>query len=196
MTGAEPEDDDRSADTDDEVADRGDRSTTGGRESIPGGDGEATEDEDHSVGDDGGTADGAGSVTGVGSATTDDNTPIGDPSAPGESHPAIELLGHVRTDRRDHWIAMGIAAAVGLAFAWLHWFGLVLGGALVGLIATTPPRAPLAGFGFGGLVLAVFTAWLGGVAAVVALQMQPVTYVLVGASLGLPVFGSLVRWLE
>ncbi|MFC6730192.1 hypothetical protein ACFQDG_16195, partial [Natronoarchaeum mannanilyticum] len=42
-----------------------------------------------------------------------------------------DALDQARTRRRFHAVALAGAAAFGLLFAWLHWIGLVLGGALV-----------------------------------------------------------------
>lgn len=190
MTTADPEDSDRLPSTEERDVDRDDGSAAD-NQSPSRTDGLSTDEA-------GEVPDGDGPIDGDDRTIEDDRSvdePTGTPTRR-DVHPAIELREHVRSDRRDHWIAMGIAVVVGLAFTWLHWVGLVVGGGLVGLSATTRRRAPLAGLGFGVIVLAVFTAWLGGVAAVAALQMEPVTYVLVGASVGLPVFGSLVRWLE
>ncbi|APW99499.1 hypothetical protein CHINAEXTREME_17760 [Halobiforma lacisalsi AJ5] len=101
-------------------------------------------------------------------------------------------LERVRTDSTVHAVALFVAVAVGLALSWLHWLGLIVGGALVGLVSATPKRAVLGGLGFGVLVLAVFAATLGD-SAVVAAETTPIVYVAVGAALGLPVFGSLIR---
>lgn len=78
---------------------------------------------------------------------------------------------------------------------WLHWFGLVAGGALVGFLSPTFRRALVAGFGFGVLVLAVFFLSLGG-AAGPAFEATPVIYVTVAGALVLPLFGSLARGLD
>ncbi|SFC06436.1 hypothetical protein SAMN05444422_10490 [Halobiforma haloterrestris] len=102
------------------------------------------------------------------------------------------VLERVRTDSTVHAVALLAAVAVGLALSWLHWLGLIAAGALVGLVSPTTKRAVLGGLGFGVLVLAVFAATLGDSAAVAA-GTTPIVYVAVGAALGLPVFGSLVR---
>lgn len=103
-------------------------------------------------------------------------------------------LERARTRTRDHRIALGAALIGGLALAWLHWFGLVLGGALVGLVAPTLRRALVAGLGFGVLVLAAFAITLGGAVGDV-MGMTPVVYLAVGTALALPVLGSLARGL-
>lgn len=61
------------------------------------------------------------------------------------------------TPRRRRLVAVA-AVLVGLALATVHWLGLVAGGALVALVARTPARGLVAGFGFGVVVLAVFLA--------------------------------------
>lgn len=55
--------------------------------------------------------------------------------------------------------ALFVAVAVGLAATWFHWTGLVVGGVLVGLVASSVPRALATGLTFGGIVLASFAAW-------------------------------------
>lgn len=103
-------------------------------------------------------------------------------------------LERVRTDVRAHALAVVVAVAVGLAAAWVHWSGLIVGGALVGLTARTLPRAVAGGFAFGVVVLVAFVASLGD-STWRALEMAPIAYVTVAAALGLPVLGSLVRGL-
>ena len=104
------------------------------------------------------------------------------------------LLDRVRTEPRAHAMALVVVLVVGLAAAWLHWLGLVLGGTLVGVVSKTLPRAILGGVGFGVVVLVVFAASLGPAVGPV-LEMAPVSYLVVAAALGLPVLGSLVRGL-
>lgn len=91
---------------------------------------------------------------------------------------------------------MVVAILAGLVAAWVHWAGLFLGGALVGLASATRGRALLAGFGFGVLVVAVFvvTLFAGGDLSQY-LQMGQI----VAVSLAIPVvtgtIGALARWL-
>lgn len=101
----------------------------------------------------------------------------------------------VRRNRKYRIVALGFAAFVGLLFVWFHWFGLVVGGALVGFVSPRLRDAVVSGFGFGVLVLAVFFLSLGDVAPSV-IGMTPVVYVTVAGALLLPVFGSLVRGLD
>ena len=94
------------------------------------------------------------------------------------------------------WLTMVAAIAVGLVAAWLHWAGLFLGGALVGLASTTRGRALLAGLGFGVLVVAIFvtTLFVGGDLTQYLAMGQ-----IVAISLALPpvvaAFAALSRWL-
>jgi len=105
-----------------------------------------------------------------------------------------ERLEYVRTHQPAHRVGLLVAFAVGLVLTWIHWFGLVLGGALVGVVSQSGRRALLAGLGFGVTVLVAFVVTLGGDAGA-ALAMTPASYVTVGSALALPVFGSLVRYL-
>nr|WP_255170877.1 hypothetical protein [Natrononativus amylolyticus] len=101
-------------------------------------------------------------------------------------------LERARTEPWVHLLALLVALVVGVALAWLHWLGLVAGGALVGLVSRSLPRALVGGVGFGLVVLAVFAASLGG-SGWRLLEMAPAVYVTLGAALGLPALGALVR---
>ncbi|OIB56871.1 hypothetical protein [Natrialba sp. SSL1] len=101
-------------------------------------------------------------------------------------------LESIRTTPRRRAVALVLAAGLGVVFAWYHWIGLVLGGALVGLVSTTFRRALVTAVGFGLVVLGLFVISLGGATAQV-LEMAPIVYLTVGAAIGLPVLGSLVR---
>lgn len=114
---------------------------------------------------------------------------------PGDGTPVesvTETLDRLRTHPRDHWFALAVAAIVGLALAWLHWLGLLLGGALVGLASRSLGRALLAGLAFGVLVLVTVAVTLDGSLGAAA-AMTPASYLTVAAALGLPAFGALVR---
>lgn len=100
----------------------------------------------------------------------------------------------VRENPQYHWVGLLIACLLGLIAATVHWFGLVVGGALVGLLATDIKRAILSGIGFGLLVVLVW----GGLLAVAgslgkAMAMGEFALFPVGIALGLSVLGSLVR---
>lgn len=101
-------------------------------------------------------------------------------------------LERVRTDRRPHAAAVVVAVGLGLALSWLHWMGLVLGGALVALVASTPWRGVAGAVGFGALALVVFAVSLGSSTGAV-LEMTPIVYVTVASGIGLPLLGSLLR---
>ncbi|ELY99801.1 hypothetical protein C482_09957 [Natrialba chahannaoensis JCM 10990] len=101
-------------------------------------------------------------------------------------------LASIRTTPRRRASALVLAAGLGVVFAWHHWIGLVVGGALVGLVSTTFRRALVTAAGFGIVVLGLFVISLGGATAQV-LEMAPIVYLTVGAAIGLPVFGSLLR---
>jgi hypothetical protein len=58
-------------------------------------------------------------------------------------------LAGIRTDARARWAALAAGAIVGLEVAWVHWYGFLLGGALVGLASKNAERGLAAGLGFG-----------------------------------------------
>lgn len=103
-------------------------------------------------------------------------------------------VGRVRTDPLVHWVAVLVATALGLGLASLHWLGLVAGGALVGLVATSLKRALLAGLGFG---VTALTVWFGYLAATGVLGKVLATgqFVWIAVAIGLigPLVGSLFR---
>ncbi|SDJ39986.1 hypothetical protein SAMN05216226_10326 [Halovenus aranensis] len=103
-------------------------------------------------------------------------------------------LAVVRANDRYHWIALVSACILGLVLATIHWVGLVLGGAFVGVLATTLKRALLSGAGFGILVVVVWAGLLrfvgsfGDVTAMNEIALLPV-----GIALGLALLGSTLR---
>jgi hypothetical protein len=103
-------------------------------------------------------------------------------------------LRRVRTESRPHWVALVAGVVVGLVLAGVHWLGLVVGGALVGLVAASLRRAVLAGLGFGLVVAAVWALLLalpGALGDVVAMGQIAGLGLLV--ALVAPVLGSLAR---
>lgn len=96
----------------------------------------------------------------------------------------------VRTEPRPH--AAALLVALGVALATVHWIGLVAAGAFTSLVAPTMRRGVAYALVAGVVALAAFAASLGPAAAAVP-EMRPVTYVAVGAGLGLPLLGSLAR---
>ena len=102
------------------------------------------------------------------------------------------LLKRVRTEPRPHAVAVIVAVVLGLGLSWLHWFGLVVGGALVSFVAPSLRRGVLGAVAFGAAVLVAFALTVGSSTWVV-LEMTPVVYLVVASAFGLPVLGSLVR---
>ncbi|EMA64995.1 hypothetical protein [Halorubrum kocurii] len=102
------------------------------------------------------------------------------------------LLDRIRTDSRPHAAALGVALAVGVALASVHWLGLVAAGAAAALVAPSPRRGVAYALVAGVLALAVFAVSLGPAAALLP-EMRPVVYVTVAGALGLPLLGSLAR---
>lgn len=101
-------------------------------------------------------------------------------------------LVQIRTDPRTHVVALGVALAVGVALASVHWLGLVAAGAAAALVAPTFRRGVVYALVAGILALVVFAIALGPAAGLVP-GMRPVVYVTVGGALGLPLLGSLAR---
>lgn len=103
-------------------------------------------------------------------------------------------LDEIRTNRRPRWFALAAAVVVGLAAAQVHWYGFLVGGALVGLVSKTTARGLLAGLAFGIFAWLVFAALL---ASNGALWKATAMGQLLAVSAAIPVvgagLGSLVR---
>lgn len=112
----------------------------------------------------------------------------------GQHSDLVAQLTRVRKDPHRHWIALVVSIGIGLVLASVHWLGLVVGGALVGLVSTSLVRALFAGIGFGLLVLLVWTAslWITGSLSRV-LEMGEFGLVAVAIALVAPAVGSLLR---
>jgi len=107
---------------------------------------------------------------------------------------AVTQLRRIREEPVPHWVALVAAVVVGLALSTVHWLGLVAGGALVGLVATSLRRALVAALGFGVLVVLVWAALLalsGSLGKV--LVMGEIAGLGVAIALAAPVVGSLAR---
>lgn len=104
-----------------------------------------------------------------------------------------DWVADLRADRARRRTALAIALVVGLAAGWVHWTGLVLGGAMVGLTRRGLGRAVLAGLGFGVLALAATVLAPGTVDVAAFGALAPVSYVAVALGLVLPAWGALVR---
>lgn len=104
-----------------------------------------------------------------------------------------EWLATVRAHRRQRVVMLAGVALVGIGLAWVHWLGLFVAGALVGLVSKTLPRAVAAGVTVGVLVLLtqVLVSPVMNVSEFVALA--PASYVTIVAGLVAPVWGSLIR---
>lgn len=117
---------------------------------------------------------------------TAEETPADDPVRPG-------FLTTVRTEPRKRYAALAVALVVGLGAAWVHWLGLVVAGALVGLVSRTVPRAVAAGLGVGVAALALNVLASPTMGPGEFLALTPPAYVAIGAGLVGPVWGSLIR---
>jgi hypothetical protein len=99
------------------------------------------------------------------------------------------LAAFRRNDRVD--LALAVAFLVGLVATAVHPAGLVVGGVLVGLFASSLSRAVVLGLAFGISVLvawALVLLWFGTVLAVAT--ATPLVYVSLAAGLGLPTLGA------
>lgn len=96
----------------------------------------------------------------------------------------------LETLRAGGWVHHALqvgGAAAGIALAWVHWSGFLLGGALVGLLAWNVRRAVLAGVAVGVLGWTVFAGWvlLNGALGVYVTAGQPLAVsLLIAPALG------------
>ncbi|QAU14113.1 hypothetical protein EKH57_16220 [Halorubrum sp. BOL3-1] len=97
----------------------------------------------------------------------------------------------MRTIDRCRWITTLSGVGIGLAVASVHWSGLFVLGALVGLPQRSLGRALLAGAVVGLLTL-LLTALLAPVPRTTLMSLAPLTYVTLAFGLA-PVVGSLVQ---
>lgn len=106
-----------------------------------------------------------------------------------------DRIARMRADDRQRRAALAVAIGLGIAVVALHWVGLFVAGALVGLTRQTLPRALAAGLAFGILVVAVFFLVTPLVSPGNVLVLAPLSYVTVGIALVGPVWGALARGL-
>lgn len=100
------------------------------------------------------------------------------------------LRERVRTGARAELAVEG-AFLVGLLAAAVHWSGLLVGGALVGLVAPSVRRALLTGVYLGAVVVVLFGAAMLSVGALAAyLSMGVVLLASVGLGVGLPALAA------
>lgn len=101
-----------------------------------------------------------------------------------------DRLAAVRTGRYAE-AALVVATAVGVAAASVHWVGLVVGGLLVGLVATSVPRAAVNGVTFGLVVLGAFSLWLAAQGALLTWTGTGQVFLLsVATAVGLPTLAA------
>lgn len=114
--------------------------------------------------------------------------------ARGPLAPLEVRLAALRADDRQRAAVVAAGVVIGLGLGWLHWLGLVLGGALVALPARTVPRGLALGFGLGLLELSLFAVVLAANGALEpALATGMVGGLAVALGLGAPLLGALVR---
>lgn len=126
----------------------------------------------------------------------------GDRDPAGDEHPVAdeegppwtpEPLRDLRADPAGRRLALAVAVVVGLGAAWVHWLGLFLAGALVGVVSRDLPRAVAAGLGFGLLVLVVHVLAAPAMSGAEFVALAPISYVTIAAGLLAPVWGALAR---
>lgn len=106
---------------------------------------------------------------------------------------ADRLMWLRQNDRRRRMVVLG-GILIGLGIGSWHWFGLVLGGIIVGLPARTIPRGLLNGMGLGVIGLLVFAGLLFSQSSLgPMLETGTVGIISVAIGLGAPLLGSLVR---
>jgi hypothetical protein len=114
----------------------------------------------------------------------------------GPAEVVTDRLDGIRATSRTRWRVTLVAVVVGLGLVWLHWLGMVVGGALVALPRRSVRRGLTAGLGFGLVVVLanVLALLLVGPAAVeAAVSMQQVFGLSVVLPLAAGVVGGLVR---
>jgi len=102
-------------------------------------------------------------------------------------------LTALRTDETRRRRALAGAVFLGLVLAWIHWVGLIVAGALVGLTRRRGRRAVLSGSAFGALAI-VLTVLASPMSAGEFAALEPVNYLTIATGLLLPAWGSLARY--
>jgi len=102
-------------------------------------------------------------------------------------------LTAIRSRREWRASALLVAVLLGLGLAWVHWLGLFVAGTLLGLPSRRLRDALLAGVVFGVLVLGVQILLLPGMDIGKVLALRPPVYVTLGAGIGAPAWGALIR---
>lgn len=102
-------------------------------------------------------------------------------------------LAQLRADSYRRRLALLLGVTVGLALAWLHWSGLVVGGALVGLSRRSVPRAALAGLLFGVLVTIAGFVLTPTIGPVEFLGLERISAVTAAIGLLFPAWGAMLR---
>lgn len=108
-----------------------------------------------------------------------------------QCHERIEAM---RSDADRRRVAFAAALVGGLFLAWLHWTGLVIAGALIGLTRQRLLTAILAAFGFGLVSVGLTVAVLPVISVVEFTALTPLNYATLMTGVLLPVWGSLTRY--
>ena len=104
-----------------------------------------------------------------------------------------DALATLRADDTQRRVALIVAVILGVAATAIHWVGLFVAGALIGLTRRSLPRALAAGLGFGVLVVGLFFVATPLITPGNLFVLAPLSYVTVGIALVGPVWGALAR---
>lgn len=100
----------------------------------------------------------------------------------------------IRGDDRRRRIAFAGALFVGLGLTWIHWTGLVIAGALLGVTRQRLLTALMAGLGFGVFAVALSVLAVPAVSIGAFTTLTPLNYATLIAGVLLPIWGSLTRY--
>lgn len=103
-------------------------------------------------------------------------------------------MAALRSDESRRRRAFAVAVLGGLALAWVHWIGLVVAGALVGVTRRRLIGALGAGLAFGALAVSMTVVVAPAMSAGEFLALTPINYATAILGLVLPAWGSMIRY--
>lgn len=105
-----------------------------------------------------------------------------------------EWIEAIRSNNTRRRIAFVGAIVSGILLTWIHWTGLVIAGAIIGITRRRLVTAILAGFGFGLASIGLTVAVVPVISVVEFTTLTPLNYATVMAGILLPIWGSLTRY--